>query len=821
MSNLYWFDQIQPEHRSLVGSKAFHLAHLLQAGHPVVPGFVISAQILHKFLATMDWLEPLFADLPYSSLRLDIENPQQLQAIAQRIRQAIEAATLSSDEWLVDLKAAVEQLDSPVVVLRPSLALKAPIRSRSHHFEPVILGKSSALFDIQICDTTEEALTQGVKRLWADLFGAKSLFYWQKSEIPLQQVRLAVLVQPLWSAIAAGTVQANEAYFNIQSTPGLGVAIAWGEVSPDVYQVHTSSGTILSRSLGTKTIAYQPGTRPTDRNLWLQSRLLTTDQQFSYALDSQQLDHLIQLVQRLIADLGTPLEFEWTLCSQTNSQPLFYLTQVIPGLSPASRLEIGEPPAPLNRISAPMNSSSTLLLSGLAVSQGHAIARARVITNPNEAPVDVIPGTVLVADVLMPQWLPWIKQSAAIITEQGSITSHSAIIAREVGVPAVMGTARATQLIQTGDLVMVDGEQGKVYRIESATMVPEAERRSTQLQSTQPESAQPPKDPSSPPHLPAPKDIDLHPVSVDSPSDRPPIGTRLMVNLSQPDSLARLTNLPVDGVGLLRSELLILDFLENQHPDQWLRQGRSAELAERLTHTLNQFAATLAPRPVFYRSLDLRSHEFRGMEGGESVPVEVNPMLGMRGTFSYVKHPALFELELVALAGVQRAGYTNIRLMLPFVRTVEEFCFCRQRAELAGLTYDPGFQIWIMAEVPSVLFLLPEYVKAGVKGISIGSNDLTQLLLGVDRDYAPMADAFDERHPAVKAAIAQLIRQANQLGIPCALCGEAPTRYPELVEDLIRWGIDTLSVDLDAVETTYWAIARAERRLLLEAARQQ
>jgi pyruvate,water dikinase len=158
--------------------------------------------------------------------------------------------------------------------------------------------------------------------------------------------------------------------------------------------------------------------------------------------------------------------------------------------------------------------------------------------------------------------------------------------------------------------------------------------------------------------------------------------------------------------------------------------------------------------------------------------------------------------------------------MLPFVRRVEEFCFCRQRAELAGLTRDPGFQLWIMAEVPSVLFLLPEYVNAGVQGISIGSNDLTQLLLGVDRDNAAIAEVFDERHPAVKAAIAQLIQQAHQLGIPCSICGQAPTRYPDLVEDLVRWGIDTLSVDLEAVEPTYWAISRAERRLLLEASRQ-
>ncbi|QZZ22954.1 hypothetical protein J5X98_11755 [Leptothermofonsia sichuanensis E412] len=820
MSNLYWLDQIQPEDRSLVGNKAFHLARLLQSGYPVAPGFVISAQMLRKFLATVNWTEPLFADLPYSTLRLDIENPQQLRTIAQQIRRTIEASSLPP-EWLAELKAAVDQFGAPVVILRPSLALREPIRPHSSQFEPVIWGRSSALFDIQVSGITEENLSWGLRRLWADLFGAKSLFYWQRSGIPLQKVRLGVLVQPLWSAIAAGTVQANEAYFSIQAAPGLGMAIAWGEVTPDVYQVHSSSGTILYQQSGTKTIAYEPGphepeihpARGLKHDLWLQSRLLNPDEQFSYALDNQQLDHLVQLTQRLIADLGVPLDIEWTLCHSMDTQSGFYLTQVIPSSptvnQPVPRFETSEP-APTSEVFTPVNSRFTHLLSGLAVSQGRAIARARVIPDPNQTPVDVVPGTVLVASVLMPQWLPWIKQSAAIVTEQGSITSHSAIIAREVGVPAVMGVNHATQLIQTGDLVMVDGEQGRVYRLEPGHG----------SVGTEHPLAQPKEDSLSPHSLSISEETPLHSTSLTTTPDRPLIGTRLMVNLSQPESLAMLENLPIDGIGLLRSELLMVDLLENQHPGRWLQQGRGTELVERLTQILKQFVAALAPRPIYYRSLDWRSHEFHGLEGGEGVLVEANPVLGMRGTFSYMKQPALFELELAALANLQQSGYTNIRLMLPFVRRVEEFCFCRQRAELAGLTRDPGFQLWIMAEVPSVLFLLPEYVNAGVQGISIGSNDLTQLLLGVDRDNAAIAEVFDERHPAVKAAIAQLIQQAHQLGIPCSICGQAPTRYPDLVEDLVRWGIDTLSVDLEAVEPTYWAISRAERRLLLEASRQ-
>ena len=278
----------------------------------------------------------------------------------------------------------------------------------------------------------------------------------------------------------------------------------------------------------------------------------------------------------------------------------------------------------------------------------------------------------------------------------------------------------------------------------------------------------------------------------------------------------------MDGVGLLRSELMGLNVLAGQHPKAWIEQGRRAELVELWQDIISQFARAFAPRPIFYRSLDWRSHEFPSLSFGYEPSMShtaTNPLLGQRGAFSYVKDASIFDLELEALAAMQQSGYTNIHLLLPFVRTVEEFSFCRRRVEQAGLTNVAQFQLWIMAEVPSILFLLPEFVKAGVQGISIGTNDLTQLLLGVDRDEGELAAAFDERHPVVMQAIAQIIEMARTAQIPCSICGQAPVRYPELIDSLVRWGITSISVEPEAVEQTYTAIARAEQRLLLEAAR--
>ncbi|NJP10586.1 MAG: hypothetical protein HC866_14815 [Leptolyngbyaceae cyanobacterium RU_5_1] len=293
-----------------------------------------------------------------------------------------------------------------------------------------------------------------------------------------------------------------------------------------------------------------------------------------------------------------------------------------------------------------------------------------------------------------------------------------------------------------------------------------------------------------------------------------------MVNVSQPDRLQHIAALPIDGIGLLRAELLAIAALDAQHPDIWLQQHREAELVERMAASIVQFAQAMSPRSVFYRSFDLRTHEFYSPKQ-DAPPNSVHSVLGVRGTLSYMLNPTLFKLELAAIAQVHQSGYPNVHLMLPFVRTVEEFRFCRQLVEQAGLKLNPHFQLWIMAEVPSVLLLLPDYVQAGVQGISIGTNDLTQLLLGVDRDQAQIAAAFEERHPAVKRAIAQLIQQAQDAGIPCSICGEAPVRYPELIDDLIRWGIHSISVAPEAVESTYGAIVRAERNLVLQSVRQQ
>jgi pyruvate,water dikinase len=295
--------------------------------------------------------------------------------------------------------------------------------------------------------------------------------------------------------------------------------------------------------------------------------------------------------------------------------------------------------------------------------------------------------------------------------------------------------------------------------------------------------------------------------------------TRLYVNIGEPDRAEEVARMDVDGVGLLRAEFLLLSALEKTHPRKLIADGKSDAVVRKLAEGISVIARAFSPRPVIYRAMDFRTNEFRGLDGGaEFEPQEENPMIGYRGCYRYVKEPDLFALELRALAEV-RQDFPNVHLMIPFVRTGWEFRECKRLIDASPLGGSRGMQLWVMAEVPSVVHWLPEYVRLGATGVSIGSNDLTQLVLGVDRDGEAVAPLFDERDPAVLATIKAIITECRRLGVTCSICGQAPSTYPEYADLLVRYGIDSISVTPDAVTRTRANIAAAERRLLLDAAR--
>ncbi|WP_138497679.1 putative PEP-binding protein [Nostoc sp. PA-18-2419] len=781
MEKLYWLDEIKLQDRTKVGDKAFNLSRIIQHGYPVVPGFVVSAEVWRQFLENLNSSESLVADLPYSSLHLDVTNWRQLQQVAGRLRQEILTATVPQ-QWVSTIFTAAREWQTSCLIFRPSLIVSNATSTPRN---------ISGLLESVFCHCQEEAIATALKRTWSQIFRARSLLYWQHTGINLQQINLAVLVQPVENAIASGLLKANSSGWEIEATWGLGIAIAHGEVLPDVYYIQSETGAILEQELGNKMLAYDVDdaspriSQPlADSVLTLEKTCLITyvleeAQQKQYALRQEYLQQIIDLGTLLVSELGQTFTIKWTIASQSTSGKL-YLTQVSTPQSVIPRAHF---------------------IRGLPAARGRTVANALVRINSQEKPEELPKGVILVVPTITPDWLPLLQNLAGIITEKGGLTSHAAILARELGIAAVVNATSATSIIQTGERLLLDGDRGEVYRIKGETRDGEMGRWKDGEISETTSTTPPPHHPTTPsPHLPM-------------------IATKLLVNLSQSSLIEQVKNLPVDGLGLLRSELMALNILDGQHPKSWILGGRQAELLERWSEQIMQFAQAFAPRPVFYRSLDWRSHELPSLS--DSLQSSPQSMLGERGTFSYLQNPTVFELELKALANVQQSGYSNIRLLLPFVRTVEEFVFCRRKVEQAFLMQVAEFELWMMAEVPSVLFLLPEYVKAGVAGVSIGTNDLTQLLLGVDREQGQLAKVFNERHPAVMSAIAQLIQMSKNAGIPCSICGQAPALYPEIIDRLVEWGITSISVEPEAIERTYQAINRAEQRLILAAAQRE
>jgi pyruvate, water dikinase len=752
-----WLDQIQAIAEPWIGSELVALGQLVQADLPVEQGFVISAQVLTEFLAAMS--EPLDFSLS------DLEHPQQLQAIAHNLQQAIRTAPLAP-AWLPELEAAIAALETEVLSLHPFLWIADTALTEKNLLQP------------QFCWRRLQPIQQALQDLWAELCQAKNLLFWQQAGVSLAQMRLAILVQPVRPTPAAGFVRPLATGWQIESSYGLSAAIALGEVIPDRYQIDQSATTIQQQTLGQKTYIYEPADSTEAKECIAGLPFAASDR---LALTEPQLQQLMDLIPKVQAQLGDGFSWSWALHEGQQIQPVG-LPELELRILQVYQTKIPAPVAP-----APDLPKSNLVRigQGIAAASGQAIAETLIVTDSTQDLANLPAGKILVVPSFQPEWLPLLKQSVGIICETGGMTSHGAIMARELGIPAVVGVSGATSQIAGDKLLLLDGEQGQIYEFEGDLL---------------------------PPPVTTPRPLV---VPSDRPDNQKQFTTQLLVNLSQTYALAHAQTLPVSGVGLLRSEVILPEVLQYHHPDLWLQQGRQPEIVAGLTAQIHQFAAAFHPRPVFYRALDLRSHEGRGLMGGQQFePAEGNPSLGRRGVSRYVANPELFDLQLAALRQVHQAGYSQVHLLLPFVRSVEEFEVCQQRVAQAGLFKNSQMQLWLMAEVPSVLFLLPSYVRAGVQGISIGSNDLTQLILGVDREQSYLAEQLDERHPAVKAAIAQLIKTAQELGIPCTICGEAPARHPELVDWLVELGITGISVAPESVLSTQRAIAQAERRAM-------
>lgn len=741
------------------GGKGANLGELIAAGLPVPPGFVVTCDAYRSSMRA-GGVDAELAALHHEALGT-VDDPARLDELCRRMRDEVRSGNLTAD--LRDaVVAAYRALGPHVVVAVRSSAAGEDGRDAS------FAGMNRSITNI----TGEQDLIDAVAGCWASLFTPRVLTY-RAARGFTEAPEMAVVVQRMISADRAGVAftadpsTGNRDHLVIEAAFGQGEVVVSGKVQPDTYVVDKATGRVVDTRIGVKPFKIVRGDDGRDAVVELDA-----DHVNAQVLSETDLRRITELAIAAERHYRDPQDIEWAIEGEA-----VWLVQARPitTLGPAPTAPPDERPA-----------RGGVLLNGLPAAPGTASGRVRVLQTPADGSL-LRDGEVLVAPMTNPDWLPTIRRAAAVVTESGGMTCHAAIVARELSVPCVVGARSATTLLQTGAMVTVDGTHGQIR--DSGPAAPVAVVTAAAGGSVS--------------------------------SATPVTATRIYVNLAMPDTAETAAAADVDGVGLLRAEMMLTDALGGRHPRALMARGEQSTLITAMTDAIGRIAAAFAPRPVIYRATDFRSNEFRNLSGGEDFePVEHNPMIGYRGCYRYVKEPDLFALELTALAEV-RDRYPNVHLMVPFVRTRWELDECLHLVDGSRLGRQHGLHRWIMAEVPSVVHWLPTYIGMGIDGVSIGSNDLTQLMLGVDRDSETCAEVFDETDAAVLDAIGRIVSTARRFHIPSSLCGQAPSTNPAFAEHLVRMGITSISVNPDAVARTRRAVAAAEQRLLLDAVRYQ
>ncbi len=757
------FSDLSLEDVDWAGGKGANLGELSSSGFAVPSGFVIGAPAYAEFCDGTGLREKL-------AIALNDLRPEDSRSLADAaaVTHALVEITVVPPGLVEQISVAHARLcsdrpDLPVAVRSSAIGEDAATAS--------FAGMHASFLNVR----GREQLLRAVQQCWASLYSERTLYYRATGGMPLADMDIAVVVQKQLVAKRSGVMftidptNGRDDRVVVEASLGLGESIVSGAVSPDRFVFEKGENAGDAPFLSEKYISHKTISIDSDLSGGTVTRKLTKSEETHAAIDESEATQIAHNGIAIEAHYGKPQDIEWAL----DQAGVLWILQSRP-ITTVGGGQTESPTVP----------HGAVLLSGVGAGPGAATGAVRLIESPKEGE-NFEQGELLVAHTTRPDWVPLMRRAAGIITDSGGVTCHAAIVARELGIPCIVGTGDATEQLIDGQVVTIDAANGTVLageqRVEIAAAEISAER-------AMPADASP---------------------SVTTES--PPTRTKILVNLSDPEQVDLAAAMNVDGVGLLRAEILVLHALDGKHPKLLIEQGQGEEFVAKMAAALGRFAAGFSPRPITYRTIDFRTNEFRDLEGGDRFePVEDNPMIGMRGVQRYLRDPEFFALELAAVRRVWDGGDQNLHLMLPFVRSANELAQCRELIAQSGLTDLPGFELWVMAEVPSILFILESIAEQGVAGISIGTNDLTQLLLGSDRESAELAESFDATDPAVVAYLRQLIPQARQLGLKTSICGQAPSVYPEYAEILVDAGIDAISVSVDAVEQARANVARAE-----------
>jgi len=602
----------------------------------------------------------------------------------------------------------------------------------------------------------EKELIKAVKKCWASLFEPRSIYYRQVKGFDHLKTGIAVPVQEMIQSQVSGVlftinpITNDRKIIDIEAAYGLGEVVVSGSVSPDSYLVNKKNWQIEKKELARQTWTIKKVKGENKRVI------IKRGDQEKQKLDDENIIKLAKIGQKIEDHYNFPQDIEWAF----DGQKLF-IVQTRP-VTTTKKKSVSK--------TSISRKEHRVLLKGAAASVGEKAGKVKIIKSAKNIS-KIKKGDVLVAKMTNPSYVPAMKRASAIITDQGGQTSHAAIVSRELGIPCVVGTSEATKKLKNGQMVTVSGAQGLVYEGSIARKITDPFEKMDDLPETK---------------------------------------TKIYVNLSEPEAANRIAKAPVDGIGLLRAEFMIADI--GYHPRWFLENKKEKEFIEKLSRGIKKFTSAFNPRPVIYRATDFKTNEYANLKGGRKYEKpEGNPMIGFRGAMRYVADPDVFKMELAAIKEV-RKKYQNLHLMIPFVRTIDEMKKVK-RIIKSELKEDKGFKLYLMCEVPSTVILAQKFIDLGIEGFSIGSNDLTQLTLGLDRDNERVAFEFDERNEAVLWALKRVLKTCRKNKKSCSICGQAPSVYPDITKFLVKNKITSISVNPDAIAKTKKLVAKIENRI--------
>ncbi len=750
------FEDLNKSDIGIAGGKGANLGELTQAGIPVPPGFVVTAETYEKFMEDAGINDKVMDILD----KIDINDTKALQAASEEIKSIINNASIP-DDMILFITEAYNQLCQRVGEDDTDVAIRSSATAEDLP-EASFAGQQDTFLHV----SGNDEVIEYIRKCWASLFEARAIFYREENNFEHSKVYIAVVVQKMANADKAGVMftvnpSTGEEIALIEGSWGLGEAVVSGDVTPDNYQVDKKDNEIINVTISDKKVMYT-----NDENGTSVKVDVPEEKRNERVLSDEELIELTEMGKRVQAHYGEPMDTEWAFENGNlfllQARPITTLGDV-EEQNDDSSADVGE-----------------VLVRGLGASPGMASGSVKIVLDIDE--LDKIKdGDIMVTTMTTPDMVPAMRRASGIVTDEGGVTCHASIISRELGIPCVVGTGNATTTLTENSGVTLDGKKGLVFEGISETKTEEV---ATVVGAAAPI------------------------ITV----------TEVKANVSMPEAAEKAAATGADGVGLLRTEHLMLT--SGIHPGKFIADGREDELIDTIADNVMIVADAFYPRPVWYRTLDAPTDEFITLEGGENEPREHNPMLGWRGIRRELDQPEILKCEFKAIKKLHEKGYTNIGIMIPLSQSPEELKQAKALCSEIGFEPHKDVDFGMMVEIPAAAIMIDEYIKVGIDFVSLGTNDLTQYTLAVDRNNEFVAKHYSEEHPAVMKLIERTIRKCAEAGVKCSICGQAGS-VPHIVEKLVEFGISSVSSNTDAIADVRKTVARAEQKIILDAARKR